>query len=448
MKNLDFTRGKIVAPLLEFAVPVLLALFLQAMYGGVDLFIVGQFASSADVSAVSTGSQIMQTITGVIVGIAVGTTVLLGQRIGEGNSEKAGDVVGASICLFIAIGVVLTLVMTLCASPFARLMQAPEEAFEQTVSYVRICSLGAVFIIAYNVLGSIFRGMGNSKIPLITVLIACVFNIVGDYVLVAKLGMGASGAALATVAAQAISVLISALVIRRQPLPFAFSKKNVRFDMDTIKGVVKLGAPIALQDALVSASFLVILAIVNSLGLIASAGVGVAEKVCAFIMLMPSAFSQAISAFVAQNIGAGEPQRAKKALFTGIGISLACAAFIFYVSFFHGDALCSIFAKDADVIAAGADYLRAYAIDTIFVSIMFCMSGYFNGCGKTLFVMLQGIAGAFLVRIPVSFIMSRSANVTLFKVGLATPCSTVLQIILFVTYYIVLSRKEKTGIIS
>lgn len=438
----NFTKGNILTSLVRFALPVLAALFLQTMYGAVDMLVVGRFATAADVSAVSTGSWLMQLITSFVVGIAMGTTVLLGRRLGEGKPEEAGKIIGSSIVLFAIIGVVITFFMELCAVPVAQIMRTPIEAFDATVLYVRICSAGSVFIVAYNVLGSIFRGIGDSRMPLVTVAIACVFNIAGDFLLVGVFGMATAGAAIATVLAQALSVIISVLIIRRQKLPFTFRRTDIVFDRKRMGSVFRLGLPIAFQDLLVSISFLAITAIVNSLGVIPSAGVGVAEKLCGFIMLVPSAFNQSMSAFVAQNMGAGRMDRAKRALLCGIGMSLMVGVFMAWLSFFHGDLLAGLFARDEAVIAAAADYLKAYAIDCLLVSVMFCMIGYFNGCGKTLFVMLQGIAGAFGVRIPVSLIMSRIKPVSLFKVGLATPCSSVVQIILCVGYFLLLSRRK------
>lgn len=439
----SFTEGKILSPLIRFALPILLALFLQAMYGAVDLLIVGQFGTPADVSAVATGSQIMQTITTVLVGLSMGITILIGQRIGEGRPQEAGRAVGSGICLFTSVALVLTLLMLLFSKSLAALMHAPEAAFDQTVAYVQICSAGTVFIVAYNVLGSIFRGIGDSKVPLITVAIACVFNIVGDLLFVAVFHMAAAGAALATVIAQAASVLLSFFVIRRRKLPFTLTKKLVCFDWRMIRKILFLGVPIAFQDLLVSISFLVIMAIVNSLGLIASAGVGVAEKLCAFIMLVPSAYMQSMSAFVAQNIGARKAERAKKALLYSILSSLAAGLLMAYLSFFHGSLLASVFAGDTEVITAAADYLKAYSIDCILVSFLFCFVGYFNGCEKTTFVMLQGVIGAFCVRVPVSYLMSRIPGVSLFHIGLATPASTTIQILLCLFYYQLLRRAEK-----
>lgn len=434
-KRSDFTEGKILAPLLGFAIPVLFAMLLQAMYGAVDLLIVGQFGSAADVSAVATGGQVMQTITSVIVGLAMGTTILVGQKIGEKKPKEAGDIIGSGIVLFAVLGVVITIVMLLLASPLCELMRAPEEAFDKTVQYVQICSAGALFIVAYNVMASIFRGIGDSKTPLMTVLIACFINIFGDLLFVAVFHMAAAGAALATVIAQTVSVVISFAVIRKKGMPFPFSRKNMIPDRKLIAATIKMGFPIALQDGLVSMSFLAITVIVNSLGVIASAGVGVAEKLCMFIMLVPSSFMQSMSAFVAQNIGAGRFERAKKAMIYGMLTSFAFGVAMFFAAFFHGDFISNIFTKDVQVIQASAQYLKAYGIDCMLTAFLFCFIGFFNGCGKTTFVMIQGIIGAFAVRIPISYIMSQVLPVSLFKVGLATPCSSIVQILLCVIYY-------------
>lgn len=428
--HVDFTNGKIVLPLLKFVGPVFLALFLQSMYGAVDLMIVGKFAYAADVSAVATGSQITLTITNLISSLAMGMTILIGEKIGMGQPEKSGQIAGSGILLFAAIGMIATVLIVALSPQLAAIMQAPEEAFSQTASYIRICGFGTLIIIAYNLIGSIFRGLGDSRTPLVTVMIACLCNIAGDLLLVAGLKMGTRGAAIATVFAQFISVLISVWLIKRKTLPFQFSKESIRWDSKKVSKILQLGTPIALQDFLVGISFLVLLAIVNSLGLIVSAGVGVAEKVCGFIMLVPAAFMQSMSAFVAQNRGAGKPKRAVQGLWSAISVSTCFGVIMFFVTFFHGDALSTIFANDIEVIHASAQYLKAYAIDCLLTCFLFCFIGFFNGMEYTRFVMIQGIAGAFLVRIPVAFFMSRQTPVSLFHVGLATPCSSFLQIIM------------------
>lgn len=441
--SLHFTEGKILLPLLRFVLPVLFALFLQALYGAIDLLVVGKFAGPEDVSAVSTGSQIMMTITNLISSLAMGITIFLGQKVGEKDEKAGGRITGAGVFLFLTIGIILTVLLPLLAGGLAAVMHAPQEAFSLTKTYIRICGAGSIVIILYNLIGSIFRSLGDSRTPLITVLIACIFNIAGDLCLVAGFGLGAAGAAFATVFAQMLSVVISLLLIRRKGLPFAFSVSDIRPDGRIIRKIVSLGTPIALQDLLVGISFLVILAIVNNLGLTASAGIGVAEKVCAFIMLVPAAFMQALSAFVAQNRGAGKPDRAMRGLWYAVNVSFVFGVLMFALTFFHGDLLSYIFANDADVIFASADYLKAYAIDCLLTCFLFCFIGFFNGMECTRFVMLQGIIGAFAVRVPVSFLMSTLEPVSLFHIGLATPCSTVLQIILCLLFYRSLRSKMR-----
>ena len=441
-KTQNFTQGRIFIPLIKFALPVLLALFLQTMYGAVDLLIVGQFGTPADVSAVATGSQVMHTVTVVITGLAMGLTVLVAQKIGAGEKREAGKIIGSGIFLFSIVALVVTFAMIMLASLLAGVMRAPWEAFTQTVSYIVICSAGTVFIIAYNLVGSIFRGIGDSKMPLVTVAIACVLNIGGDLILVGVFEMGTAGAAIATVFAQAVSVALSLVIIKRRGLPFAFRKKYILPKFAYIKQMLKLGTPIAFQDLLVSVSFLVITAIVNNIGLIESAGIGVAEKMCGFLMLVSSAYMQSMSAFVAQNIGARKPERARKALLCGILSSLAVGVCMGYFSFFHGDLLTGIFSKDVPVVLAAAEYMKAYAIDCLFTSFLFCFIGYFNGCGNTVFVMIQGLVGAFGIRVPVSWIVSKFSS-NLFHIGLATPASTVVQIVMCSVFLVITVRIQK-----
>ena len=435
MKQTSLVEGNIFSSLMKFALPVFITLLLQALYGAVDLLVVGQFAQTADVSGVATGSMLLQTVTGLIIGLAMGITILVGKKIGEGNSREAGQAVGSGICIFAVFAVILTVFLTLGANLLAKAMQAPEEAFTQTAGYIRICGAGIVFIVGYNVLGSIFRGIGDSKTPLVTVIIACISNIGLDLLFVAVFGMGASGAALATTISQGISVAASLVIIRRKQLPFEMTKKDLKFDKQFISAELKLGIPIALQDLLVGISFLIIQMVVNTMGVTASAGVGVAEKICVFIMLVPSAYMQSMSAFVAQNMGAAKPERADRALWYGITTAVVIGLVMGYAAFFHGDLMGMVFSKDMEVVAASHNYLKAYAIDCILTPFLFCFVGYFNGREKTLFVMLQGIIGAFGVRVPVVFLMSMLQGVTLFHIGLATPCSTVVQITMCLIMY-------------
>lgn len=443
MKSNDFTSGAILSKLLKFMLPVLFAMFLQAMYGAVDLLVVGQFGSTADVSAVSTGSQIVTTLTNLIVSFSMGITVAVGQRIGQKRPKEAAKTIGTGLIVFAITGLVFTFISVIGAPALATAMQAPKEAFHITSNYIRICGGGFLVITAYNLLGSIFRGLGDSKTPLIAVGIACVFNIIGDLVFVSVFHLGAEGAALATVIAQLISVVISFIMIRRTKLPFEFHKSDIKLDRSFASVIFHIGTPIALQDFLVSISFLFLMAIVNRIGVTASAGVGVAEKVCVFIMLVPLAFMQSMTAFVAQNYGAGMIKRAQKALKTGIAVSFAFGIAMFLITFFRGDILAGIFSQESDTVKAAFDYLKAYAIDCLQTCFLFCFIGYYNGIEKTRFVMIQGICGAFLVRIPVAFLMQHFGNGSLFLIGMSIPCSSVLQIIMCFAGYFYFNKHDK-----
>ena len=439
----ELTEGNIFKSLIKFALPVMLALFLQALYGAVDLFVVGKYAETPDISGVATGSMVMHTVTTVITGLSMGITVLVGRRIGEKKADLAGKAIGAGIFLFCIMTVVLMVLVVIGAEALSTLMRAPAEAFEQTTAYIRICGIGMLFIIAYNVLGSVFRGIGDSKTPLITVAVACTFNIVCDLLFVAVFEWGTAGAAWATVIAQAMSVLISFVIIKRKQLPFKMSIKDIKFDKEIIAEEVRIGAPVALQDLLVGLSFLVIQAIVNSIDVVASAATGVGSKVCSFLMLVPSAYSMSMSAFVAQNLGAGTPKRAKKALYYGIATSFVVGGLMAYLSIAHGDMLASIFDDDALVIKSAHDYLKTYGIDCLMTPFLFCFIGYYNGYGKTVFVMLQGLIGAFCIRIPIAYLMSLREGATLFDIGLATPASTIVQIIMCISVFMIMNKKMK-----
>lgn len=322
------------------------------------------------------------------------------------------------------------------------MVATPEEAYFQTVDYIRICGAGTVFIVAYNIIGSIFRGIGDAKTPLIVVAIACITNIVGDLLLVAVFHMGAAGAAIATVVAQCVSVLLSIIIImKKKNLPFHFSRKYIRFDKNILIQELKLGMPIALQDAITGLAFLFIQTIINSFGLDASAGAGIAEKINSFIWLIPSALMQSMSVFVAQNLGAKRPDRAKKALRYSLLVSTVIGFVFFYLSFFHGDILAMIFNKNASVIAPAQSYLRATGICCLFSSLLFCFTGYYNGCGKTMFVMIQGLLGSFLVRIPIAYLINQIDGATIFHIGLGMPLAAFLQLLLCLCMYIYLEKK-------
>ncbi len=441
----DFTQGSILKKMLYFMLPILGALVLQAMYGAVDLLVVGRFGTTAGLSGVSTGSAIMNLVTFVITGLAMGVTVLISRYLGEDTKEKIGPLVGSAILLFTIGGIILFFVMVIWARPIAILMQAPTEAISLTATYVRICGAGILFIIAYNVLAAIFRGLGDSKSPLIFVAVACIVNVIGDLVFIAGLHLNVAGAALATVMAQAVSVIFALILMKKKGVPFTIKKSDISFNPQ-MKRFIKVGAPLALQELLTQISFLALCAFINRLGLAASSGYGVANKVVAFAMLIPSALMQSMASFVSRNIGAGKPKRAISSMFTGMGIGLVVGAFVFSFVFFRGDLLAAIFTTDADVIVEAFAYLKGFSFETLLTPIMFSLVGYFNGREKTIWVMFQGLFQTLLVRLPVSYYMSIQPNASLTKIGFAAPLATTCGIVLNICFFIYLNKKKNTVI--
>lgn len=325
------------------------------------------------------------------------------------------------------------------ARPISVLMQAPRESLDLTVSYVRICGGGIFFIVAYNLLSAIFRGLGDSKSPLLFVLVACVVNIFGDLLLVAGFHMDAAGAALATVLAQAVSVVCAVVILLKKQLPFTLRRQDFRFNLQCRK-FLAIGLPLALQEFLTQLSFLALCAFVNRLGLEASSGYGVASKIVNFAMLVPSALMQSMASFVSQNVGAGDLRRAKRSMFTGIGVGLGFGVVVFALVMTKGDVLAGVFSTDPAVIQNGFAYLKGFAPETIATAVLFSMVGYFNGNQRTLWVMLQGLVQTLLVRLPLAYVMSIQPNASLTKIGLAAPASTAVGVLLNIGFYLYLNH--------
>lgn len=438
----DFTQGNILGKMIKFMIPVLGALILQAMYSAVDMLVVGRFGTDAGISAIATGSNIINMITFIIASLTMGVTVLISRYLGQKNEKKIGNVIGGAIFFFLFFTVFAMILLLAGAPLWAKLLNAPPEAYKLTIQYVRICGAGILFVVAYNVISGIFRGLGNSRLPLIFVAIACFVNIVGDLIFVAGLKMNVAGAAIATILAQAVSVILSFVIIKKQKLPFAFSKSMIRWNHE-INQFLKLGLPLALQEILTSLSFLILCAIINHLGLEASSGYGIAQKIVSFVMLIPSSIMQSMSAFVGQNVGAGREDRAKKSMFIGMGLGASIGFLVFFLAVFRGDLPSSLFTNTQSYVEQSALYLKGFAFEAVLTCIVFSYIGYFNGHGMSLPVMIQGITASFLFRVPLSYLFSIRDGATLFDIGLALPLASVYGIIFFTTWYIVFQKKLK-----
>lgn len=427
-------EGNVFFSLTRFTIPILFSLLLQGLYGAVDLWVVSQFGYSSDVSAVSTGSQTMLIVTGVITGLSVGITIMLASAKGRNDNQECANIVGTSIWIFTILSIFLTLILVLFAPLISKALHSPPEAFGKTMDYIIICGLGVVFIVAFNVISAILCGIGDSKTPLYFVGIACIFNIVGDIVFVRILNLGAKGAAYATVAAQAISVVISLLVSGRT-FSFKLTRSSFKLKGIIVMNILRIGSPMALLRMFTEISYLIMLGFVNIKGVVASSGVGIAEKLVMFIVLVPTSYMTSISTFVAQNRGAGQMHRVRSVLKIGLISALTVGGGLSYLSFFHGDVLSRLFTSDPEIIEASALFLKATALECFLLSAVYSLNGYFTGFEYSAFVMIEGIAASLLVRIPYAWFASSMPDSSLFDIGLSTTFAALFMLILSICFY-------------
>ena len=437
----DLTEGSVFKTLVRFTVPYFFACFMQVFYGLADLYITGQFNGAAEVTAVAVGSQIMHMITVIIIGFAMGTTVILANEVGAGNAKGAAKAAGNSIVMFGIFSVVLMVFLLSLAPGITAWMNTPPEAAPDTLRYLVICFAGIPFIVAYNIISSIFRGLGDSRMPMYFVAVACVVNVVLDYIFIGVLAFGSAGAALGTVVSQAVSSVSALFVIRKRRIGLVVTGRDLRPDKTVIKRMLSVGSPVALQDGLIQVSFLIITMIANSRGLVAATAVGVVEKVISFLFLVPSALLSAVSAITAQNMGAGKQQRANQSL--GYSLAVAVVSGLLFSAFCQvwPHVLIRLFNREAEVLAAGCEYLRSYSFDCLFAGIHFCFSGYFCGMGKSYLSFVHNMVSIVLMRISGAWLASVYFPGTLYPMGWAAPLGSVLSSVICISAFFYIKKK-------
>lgn len=445
-KNL--TTGSVPKRILLFSLPYLLSYFLQTLYGMADLFIIGQYEGVASTTAVSVGSQVMHMLTVVLVGLAMGSTVVIGQAVGGGKRQKTAACVGNTVTLFMSLSLVLTAVLLVLARPIVSLISTPQDAVAGAVSYLSVCFAGIPFIVAYNILSSIFRGMGDSKSPMYFIAIACVVNIALDYLFMGAMGMGPVGAALGTTLAQAVSVAVSLVMMRRRQRGLRITRQDLKPRRAIMGQILKIGVPVALQDGFIQISFLLITVIANHRGLNDAAAVGIVEKIIGFLFLGPSAMLSTVSALGAQNIGAGKPERAVQTLRYAILMVSALGLAVSVTIQFIAEPIVALFTdvstpEGGQVVRLGGQYLRGYVWDCFLAGIQFSFSGYFCAYGRSDLSFLHNLLSVVLVRVPGAYLTSRLFADTLFPMGLASAAGSMLSVIVCLIAFRHLRRKEK-----
>lgn len=437
-KNL--TTGSAGRQLIGFSLPYLLSYLLQTLYGMADLFIIGQYEGVAGTTAVAVGSQVMHMLTVMIVGLAMGSTVCIGQAVGAGDKKHASAAIGNTVTLFMLLSVVITALLLALVRPIVSVMSTPAEAADGTRAYLTICFIGIPFITAYNIISSIFRGLGDSKSPMIFIAVACAANIALDYIFIGAMGLGPAGAALGTTLSQAISVVFSLVVILRRKSGISLERRDLRPQRDTMGRLLRIGVPVAAQDGLIQIAFIVITVIANRRGLDAAAAVGIVEKIISFVFLVPSSMLSTVSALCAQNIGAGKQARAEQTLRYAVIIAVSFGIIIALLTQFISEQAVGLFTPDVIVITLGGQYLRGYIWDALFAGIHFCFSGYFCACGRSEISFIHNISAIALVRIPGVYLTSKLFPDTLFPMGLATAAGSLLSVIICVIAFALLKK--------
>ncbi len=440
-KNL--TQGSVIGNILTFSLPYMLAYFLQILYGLADLFVIGQYCGVDSTTSVSNGAQVMYMFTVIVIGLAMGSTVRIGRAVGAGDSKRTSLIIGNTFTLFLSLSVVFSVVLLCFRTGIVHLIDTPPEAVEETGKYLAICFTGIPFVVAYNIIASIFRGLGDSRSPMYFVAVACVVNVFLDYLFIGYFEMGAKGAALGTILSQMTSVIIALVAIKRQRSLLQVSLKDFRPNRETISGILKIGVPIALQDGFIQVAFIAITVIANGRGLNDAAAVGIVEKLIGLLFIVPSAMLSTVSAVSAQNIGAGNIARAQRTLYYTIGITVAFGTIVSIIFQFIPELAVRIFTNDAQVITLGGEYLRSYVFDCLFAGVHFCFSGFFTACGYSIISFCHNVFSIVIFRIPLSYLLSSMYLETLYPMGFASTIGSLASAVICVAVYVWMLKRKK-----
>ena len=419
-----------------FTLPILLSLFIQALYGAVDLWAVGSFGTSNDISAVAIGSEFMQIVTQLIVGLTMGVTVLLATNRGSGDIENSRYIIGTSFRVFFVFGFVISVITTVFSSFFAHLMNTPSEAFKETTIYIRVCGISSIAIVFFNLLSQIFRALGDSRTPFVFVCITSILNVIGDYVLTKYFFLGTLGVAIATALSQFISCIFMFIFIKVKGFGFEFTYKDIFVHKKFALSMLRLGTPIALQSSITEASYAVVISFANTMGVLVSAGVGVASKVIMFVYLVPTAFLQSVSVFTSESLGANNRKRAKDVLILSSLQAVFVGGICAFVLFFFGDSVSSIFTDDIKIIEISWEYLKVCSVECLVLSYVYCLLGFLNGSKQTRFVMIEGLLAIFIVKIPYAFYATFITTPRVYNIALSDTLASIFQLIVCLIYFL------------
>ena len=445
MNRKDLTQGSILGNIMTFSLPYILAYFLQILYGLADLFVIGRYCDVDSTTAVSNGAQVMYLVTCIVIGLAMGTTVKTAHAIGAKDNRRAAQIIGNTATMFLGLSLFLAVGLLAFRNGIVSLMDTPQEAVIGTRDYLTVCFIGIPFIMAYNIIASIFRGLGDSKSPMYFVAVACVVNILLDFLFIGYMGWGPTGAALGTTLSQMASVGFALFAIRRHKEVFDVHRHDFKPRKEVISSILKIGFPIAMQDGFIQIAFIVITVIANGRGLYDAAAVGIVEKFIGLVFIVPSAMLSTVSAIASQNIGAMQVSRAQRTMWYAMGITTTYGIIVAIVLQFIPDLAVRIFTDDAQVVAMGGEYLRGYVWDCVFAGLHFCFSGFFTACGYSIISFAHNFLSIICARIPLVYLASEAYPDTLYPMGLATCLGSVLSVVICIVVYAWMVKHRKFG---
>lgn len=423
-KENNLSHGNVVKQLILFALPFILSNLIQSFYNVADIIIIGQFSGIKSMSGVNIGGQVTLLMTNLAVGINTGASILIAKSVGAENKKQLEKIIGTILTFLLILAVIMSVLMLTLHTSILRLINTPEESFNEAGSYLIITALGTIFIFGYNALSAIMRGMGDSRNPLYFITIACVTNVALDFLLVAVLHMGVVGAGIATVISQAFSMILCIIFLVRKKFIFDFNIRSFRIDKTLLKEILKLGIPISVQNLTANVSFLFITTLVNTYGVVASAAVGAVGKFNGFAILPAIAINAAISTMCAQNFGADREDRAKQTCMAGMIIAIIISYTFFVLTFLFPKEILGIFSKEEELIRVGTQYLRVFSIDYLLIPFYFSFNGLFVGAGHSNFSLFTNVMAGIVVRMPMAYLLGEVFNMGLIGVGLSVPLAT------------------------
>lgn len=432
----DLTKGNVWKQMLLFAIPFFISNLIQSLYGIADMMIVSYFGGTESVAGVNTSSSIIIIVTNLATGIAAGGTVMVGQFLGAGQRENIKKSISTLFLTLLGLAAVIIIGLLLFAHPLLKALNTPAEAYGESYGYLVVSLIGVVFIFGYNAVSAVIRGMGDGKTPLYFVIVACFVNIGLDLLFIAVFHWGATGAAAATVIAQAVSMISCVIYLVRHDFVFDFKWSSYQFDKDMFSTLMKVGLPNGVQHAATNLSFLFMTALINDIGgVAANAAVGIVGKFNTFALMLQVAFNTSASAMISQNIGAGQMKRSKKIMLCCLVLCTIMSVFVYSIAYFFPEEILLLFGAKPDVVEQGVIYMSAFRYEYVFVPVIIALNSMFLGNGNGWILLVTNLLSSFVVRIPAALYLGIAQDMGVYGIGLAVPIASCVGAIAVVVFY-------------